>query len=212
MCRCGAAGSTGPNSIMLTATGSPAGGTYSWTTTSTKVTLGNTTSATVTVTSQAESGAPADVPITIAYTLNGQTGMATHNITVQKPTTLFLAAPGSTIAEFCVQGQAGPHREVDWQVKDKFGQPILFTGMHASDVNDLTVTSQNCNVGSLQTGTVNTTGSLFHDLYNMCSPVCGSGQSCQLNASQVYTVNGFRLSGDAKSVVYTCTQITINGQ
>ncbi len=48
-------GSSGLNSIQLTATGHPGGGTFHWRTSSTNVTLTNTISATATVTSQSES-------------------------------------------------------------------------------------------------------------------------------------------------------------
>ncbi|MFQ5927687.1 MAG: hypothetical protein ACE5MH_09670 [Terriglobia bacterium] len=149
----------------------------------------------------------------MTYTVNQQSADATKNITVAKPTSLFLVVPGSTVAASCQAGQAGPQRQVEWQVRDQFGRDIQFSGMPVSDVGDFIITSENCSVGEVETGsfTTNFVGR-FPDTYHMCSPVCGSNQACQLNADQIWTVNGFRLSGDIKSLVFTCTEITVNGQ
>ncbi len=64
-----AAGSAAPNSITLTAVPSDSGGSFTWHTNSTKVTLSNANSETVTVTSQSQSAIANDVQISVAYHL-----------------------------------------------------------------------------------------------------------------------------------------------
>src|SRR5437660_7732771 len=86
------------NTMVLTATGSPPGGTFSWTTSSDKVQLINPTqsgtTSTVTVKSVKESDAPQDVQIDLAYT-KGITVRPDHpiRVTVQRPTSMGLVPP-----------------------------------------------------------------------------------------------------------------------
>lgn len=107
-----ASGSSGPNSINLTATGTPSGGSYSWSSTSSRVTLSNTTSATVTVTSASASSAVGDVPVTVTYTYNGKSSNATQNVTVRKPTSLYVESDttdpnGKACSVNCLDGSPG---------------------------------------------------------------------------------------------------------
>ncbi|MCI0403696.1 MAG: hypothetical protein L0212_09250, partial [Acidobacteria bacterium] len=210
-----AAGSSGPNEIELQAQGTPEGGTYAWTNLDTdKVDMTVLAVDKVKIVSKAQSASQFDVQIKVRYEHPDALPIeGIKDITVQKATSLSLAAPGATVPESCPAGQAGPHREVDWQVRDQFSANMQFLGMPVSDVGDFVITSQNCSVGGVQTGTdLTSTAGQFHDTYRMCSPVCGSGQACQLNAAQTWTVNGFRLTADVKNIVFTCSQITINGQ
>jgi hypothetical protein len=55
----------------------------------------------------------------------------------------------------------------------------------------------------------------FPEMLSICAPACKSGSQCttgcSTNASQTWTVDGIKLSGDVKSLVYKCNAITVNG-
>jgi hypothetical protein len=205
---------TDVNTIQLTATGTPAGGTYLWSTTSSLVTLTNTSSATVTVRSVSQSASANDVTINLAYTVNVQTAHTLTTLTVQKPTSLFLLATtyqGTPHFPFtCASGSTGWERDVGWQVLDQFGSPMQFANMSASDT--ITLGQPNtCGASGALIGTANTDSSgQFRDSYSFCSPGC-TGAGCQLQASQSWVVNGISLASPI-SAFYTCTSITLNGQ
>jgi hypothetical protein len=205
---------TDVNTIQLTAAGTPSGGTYSWSTTSSLVSLTNTSSATVTVRSVSQSSSQNDVTINLAYTKNVQTAHTLTTVTVQKPSSLFLLATtyqGSPYGfNACASGSTGWERDIGWQVSDQFGSPMQFANMSASDT--ITLGQPNtCGASGPHTGRANTDASgQFRDFYSFCSPGC-TGAGCQLQASQSWVVNGISLASSI-SVFYTCTSITLNGQ
>jgi Bacterial Ig-like domain (group 2) len=129
--------------------------------------------------------------------------------TVQVPTSLRLVSTTSQGPGSCSSGSAGWDRRVIWQVLDQAGQ-VINKSMSVSD--SIAITSPNTCGASKITGsaTTDSTGR-FSDHYYLCSTGCVGG-TCQTNANQTYTVNGSALSSDIKSLVYTCTSITINGQ
>ncbi len=209
-------------SITLTATGTPSGGTYSWTTTSALVSLTNATSATVTVTSVNPSTNKNDVPITVTYTVNSVSASATANATVQKPTSLAKTGTDSTTTPAACTtsgGLAGCSitRTFDYQVKDQWGDPMAFGNMPFTDA--ITTGSPNgCNLGGYNVTPPNQStdaNGTFHENLNICAPACKvsgtcvSSGGCTTNASQVWTINGVALS--SISLTYRCFQILANG-
>jgi hypothetical protein len=228
----------GVNTIQLTATGTPSGGTFSWSTTSQNVTLSNTSSATVTVTSVSKSGSQGDTPVSVTYTVNGQSGAATQNLTVQQPTSQsIVAGTSSTTAETSCTVNApgsptgcGVTRTFTWQVLDQFGSAMPFTGMQFWDSITLGSTNQlymgstftttctpqgKTNSGPCQQ-TTNSSGQFFETSpgLSVCSTVCYTNGSCiapsaETTAAQVYTVNGF--ATESIQLTYECNKILVNG-
>jgi Bacterial Ig-like domain (group 2) len=216
-----AAGSSGPNSITLTATGDPSGGAYSWATSSSKVSLSNTTSAAVTVTSAAASGSVGDVPITITYTLNGASGTATASITVQQPTSMEVTsdtapADGHTCVTTRYTGPLCPEstysgganytsylRTRVYQVMDELNHPIL--GFALADLESYTQPTGSCLV-TIQTGAG--TGTTVTDCFFLCSETCRTGESCSSSATQTITGNGYVVR--TENVTWTCSGATLS--
>ncbi len=222
-------GFSGPNSMQLTATGNPGGGTFNWSTSSTKVALTNSTSATVTVTSQSESGAPNDVPIQVTYTMNNQSSTAVGFITVQKPTHLAIV-PGtdSTTAN----GQCtlpddrigcGVTRTFIYEVQDRFFRPIQFAGMEFWDT--IFAGSPNtCNLTGFKTtcrggtgpcaGAVTNSQGRFSETLGICSTICRSPAGecitgCATVANQLWRINGWEIP---VSLRYECNRILADGR
>ncbi len=212
-----AAGSTGPKSITLTASGSPSGGTFSWNTTSGKVTLSNKTSATVTVTSVAESGSTGDVPIKVTYTKNGE-ATATKNITVVKPTSLFLESDitnqtGNMCTVPCLDGSPGCTydsyiRTRVYVVKDQFGRQFPNIGINTLDVREsFSGYNSGCGANPPAEGTPDTTR--FGDAFTLCHTAClPGGPGCTSSATQTLTANGFPVR--TVSVTWTCASASLN--
>ena len=197
------------NQIALSASGSPAGGAYSWSTSSGHVSLTNATSPSVTVTAASASSAQGDVTITVSYSLNGQQAQASIKLTVKSPTSLGLVSTTSQSSGNCGTGSAGWMRIVQWQILDQFGGPIRL----ATDVADVINNSQpnTCGVGPATTGNgFSNANGQFPDTFSFCSPGCIAG-SCQLQAAQTWVVNGVVMPNGI-SVFYTCRSITLNGQ
>src|SRR5581483_3350123 len=87
------------DSIQLTATPNPSGGTFSWTSAG-GVSILNATSQTVTVRSVSAGSAP----VSVTYTLNTQSASASKTISVQQPSALTtLSDTGSTQNFDCTQ-------------------------------------------------------------------------------------------------------------
>jgi len=78
-------GGPGDPTIQLTASGTPAGGSYTWSESSGNVTLQNTNSATVTV----SGNSVGQDSITVTYSLNGQQGTAAQTVNVVASPTHF---------------------------------------------------------------------------------------------------------------------------
>jgi hypothetical protein len=208
-------------SITLTATGTPSGGTFSWTTTSSLVTLSNATSATVTVTSVNPSMNKNDVPIKVTYTVNGASANATANATVQKPTSLAKVGTDSTTSPTACMAGSNPGcsitRTFDYQVKDQWGDTMAFGNMPFTDA--ITTGSQNgCNLGGYNVtpaGQSTMADGTFHESLGICAPACRvsgtcvTSGGCTTTANQVWTINGVALS--SIPLTYRCFQILANG-
>jgi hypothetical protein len=195
----------------MTAQGAPAGGTYSWSTASTKVTLSGTNLQTVTVIGQSESTSQNDVTITVTYTLNGQ-GTAQQSVTVQKPTFMqFDSIDYSRAKSDCPSGNAGWEKRIIWQARDRFHSAMSFAMATWDTLSNNTPNS--CSLPSQGIGTTpgqglatDSSGKWPHK-YGLCSSACVSG-NCQVTGTQTYTVNGFPIS---VAYTMTCTSITVDG-
>lgn len=213
-----AVGSTGPNSITLTATGSPTGGSFNWTSSSTKVTLTNASSASVTVTSAAESTAIGDVPISVTYTVNQQSGEATKNITVAKATSLFVESDttdptGTPCNVTCLNGSPGCSynsylRTRIYVVQDQFSRLFTSIGISSVDVRE-SYSGVTSTCGASPPVTAVSLTSRFDDKFSFCSSAClPGGPGCTNSATQTLTVNGFSVR--TVSVTWTCTGVSLS--
>ena len=200
------------NTTTIMATGSPSGGSYSWSTTSARVTLSNTTSSTVTVTAVSESATTGDVTINLVYTYDGK---ATPNVpipfTVQKPTFMDPILPGPGTAPSCPSGTSGPRKDILWQVADKNHNPIPFRLPLYDTVTN--VTPNSCLNPAAGEGTApgggTGPGGRWNHKYRQCSSICNNGGSCSVTGTQTYFINGFEIS---LGFTMTCTSITVAGQ
>lgn len=218
--------STGPNSSTLTASGSPAGGSYTWSTSSNKVSLSSTTSATVTVTAASASTSIGDVPISITYTVNGQSATASVNITVEQPTSLQLITNGDTTnptghacdatatsnncqtSRFTGSGTYSSQvRSRTYHVMDQFNPPRWIAGYALDLQESYTVPTGQCAGDSVATGLPGQTGDTVVDCFYFCSATCKSGGSCSVSATQTISANGFTVG--TFSVTWTCSGVTI---
>jgi hypothetical protein len=142
-------------------------------------------------------------------------GTASANIYVQVPTGLTVASTISSQANSaCGSGYTGWDRWLWWEVLDQWGGPIQVVNMYFYD----TITAQGASACNLQgngngcwltnfrlgSGYTNSQGQ-FKDHYFFCSSCC----ACTTSASQTYYVNNAPI---AKTIRYTCSGITINGQ
>ncbi len=201
------------NSIIITGTATPAGGTWSWTTTSNKVSLMNANSATVTIKSITQSGAAGDVPIKLTYTYNGTT-VENNDIkcTVQKPTSFeWYSTTIDKANTGCPSGSAGWDKTMSWQLKDHLGGDIqraipCWDTMNNNAPNSCLVPAQG--EGTAPGPTTNGNGIWGHR-YQICSPACLNGGNCGLTGTQNYTVNGYSIN-----LPYTmaCNSITVAGK
>ncbi len=208
--------------MSLTASGDPAGGTYSWATTSSNVTLTNTSSATVTVTAAGASASIGDTPITVTYTLNSQSASSTANITVSKPTSLQMppvtdstnttghtcdASASSntcTLSKFTGSGSYTSYvRNRSYKILDQLNQWI--SGYALEIQESYTPPSGQCAGDSVVTSAG--FGDTVTDCFYFCSATCQSGGSCSVSATQTVTVNGFSVA--TKSVTWTCSSATV---
>lgn len=148
-------------------------------------------------------------------------GLTSFSVYQPVPTSLQLVSGSSTqepVASCPIPNMpngAGWQRNLQWQVLDQNGKPIQQAGMSASDSLANAGGTNSCGFpatgGHTGTGSTGSNGR-FPDTYTTCSTACLNNGSCQSTEYQTWTVNGQVLSGDVKTVVYTCNGITVNGQ
>jgi hypothetical protein len=212
-----ASGTTGPDSIQLTANPTPSGGTYTWTATSggSNVTILNSTSQTSTI----QSVAAGTATIQVTYTLNSQSASATQNIAIQLPWQLGVTSDtGSTQNYSCggVPYMCGVQRLIQYQVQDASStavaasMPIYETfGAVSNTCTDLP------NTPTPSSGTTDGGGNFpSADQLAMksliCLPADGSGVpqgSCDLVVDQSWYANGYRVRH--QRIDYACRTITL---
>ncbi|HEV2852020.1 MAG TPA: hypothetical protein VHC97_04375 [Thermoanaerobaculia bacterium] len=216
------------NTVQLTAVGTPSGGTYSWTTSSNKVSLSNTSSDQVTVTAQTMSAAKGDVRVTVTYQTAQGSASAFLDLTVQKPSSLTRMNNSSTTSEASCTPPGGTSgsgcgvtRTFTYIIYDQLGDPFQANAVTFWD-KITNVSGQNgCNITTYKTTCPNNTGpcakttnGLIDETLGICSTACKSGSSCitgcTTTAKQIWTVNGIALP--EITLTYRCNQILVNGQ
>jgi hypothetical protein len=227
--------SDGDNYVSYTASCNPANGDFSWTTSSGNITLENTSGPTVTVYGQNPSTNANDTSLQVTCSANGQTSSPyTVSLTVQQPNHMsIVAGSGSTTSEgtCTVTGGVsgcGVTRTLTYQVYDQLtpSNPIqaqldFFDGIanvSGSNGCNLTTYTTTCPTNS-SCGKLTGTSGTFPDMLSICANACISSGKCLANcasgptlANQTWTVNGFALSTDVKSLSYNCSQVLVNGQ
>jgi hypothetical protein len=215
-------GSTGQNSMTVVASGSPSGGTYSWSTTSSNVTLSNTSSATVTVTASAASSARGDTPITVLYKVNEQSASATVGITVVKPTSLSVMTDTTSPSGHTCVGNLGTSscpqstfagtgsyssylRTRTYKVMDQFSPPAWIQVYDFEIAESYTQPTGACAGAEVSIG--GGTGNTVNDCFFFCDATCKAGGSCGVSATQTFMVNGYSVA--TENVGWTCSAATV---
>ena len=169
--------------------------------------------------------------------LDGSPGPASGQVNVQTPTSLsIVAGTSSTTSEAkCTTSGGlsgcGVTRTFTYQVNDQNGQPINAANMAVGDVICNTSTNQ-LNLQSYKTTCGGMTGSCwgtsgpcgkftdangrFPESLSVCAPACISSGTCctagKTIANQTWTVDGYTLSTDVKSITYQCNGVLVNGK
>ncbi|HEV2247601.1 MAG TPA: Ig-like domain-containing protein [Terriglobia bacterium] len=228
---------TGTNSGTCTVTGTPSGGTYSWTSNKTTLTLAGTANATVTYTSNGPSSTMGDTVLTVKYTLNGQSGQASSTgITVHKPTSLQVVSGSyqsggqtftvSNTGSFACSDAYGKTTNTygsgttsytgylyvrTYSVLDQLSPANQFNNVGISKANiteSFTSFSSTC-CNPAPTGSITITTTIFGDRFGLGSTCCLSGEpGCSDSETQTITVNGYPVRTVAVS--HTCSGVTLN--
>jgi len=210
------------NSTQITATGAPGGGTFSWSTSSDKVTLNSTSGSAITVTAVKKSDAIGDVVVNVTYTYtDGRSSSASIPMTVQQPTELQYV---QTAVNQALPAQrptrrrslmSGWRKDIDWQVLDHLGQPMFFR-MPVGDTMNFDIPND-CALPRRGHGTLLSEGAgtgeggIWRHVYTLLTPACLNNGTCGATGYQRYTVNGFVLSNDDKSFRFQCNGIQVEG-
>lgn len=203
------------NTMNLTATGKPEGGTYRWSTTSTRIRLINPNSAVVTVQAVSKSAAKDDVKVSLVYTAPGGVEVpAEWSLTVQQPTFMkFDAITLNRANPECSGGSSGWEKNVRWRVMDHLSPA------NPMDAGELPLTSTTNPYAGQGAGTFTgvlptdrnaiTNNGFWTHHYHWCSTRCGRGLADTVRAYQRYKVNGFTLPDI--QVTFECRKITVQG-
>jgi len=110
----------------------------------------------------------------------------------------------------------GVQRTFKYQVLDQYGNPIQ-RSMSVSDAISIG-SPNNCNIGASRTTPPDLYtyfDGTFDETLSICAPACRSGSmcitGCTTPANQIWTLDGFALTGDQKSLSYQCNRILVNG-
>lgn len=216
--------SQGPNSATYTATGTPAGGTFSWSASNTNVTLANANTATLTITAATASTKVDDTAITVKYTINNESAAASADITVVQPTSLANPATtdttnptghtcsASAVSNTCAQSKfagSGSYssyvRNRTYHILDQFNNWI--SGYPLAIQESYGAFGGQCASDEAVTGAPSN-GDTVTDCFYFCSATCHNGGSCGVSATQTITVNGYSVR--TEGVTWTCASVTLN--
>lgn len=216
------------NSVVVSATGTPRGGQFTWTTTSNKVqlveqhdsTTSTTSSSQIRIKAVSKSDHTGDVVIDITYSVPNCGSHSEHPaMTVQQPAEMryLRTTIDEKLAPFRSGGRlvGGWQKRIEWQVYDHLGQPITYT-MPGSDIliNKLPNSCGNPRRGKgtdLSEGLSTNGFGIWGHLYALFSTACLRGGNCTLTGYQEYTINGWVLSNDRKTYTKTCAGISVAG-
>ena len=206
--------SQGQNAIQLTASGTPAGGSYQWSTTSSQVSLSGTSTPQVTVTAVSASAMRDDVTVTVTYTVDGQSVSANKQLTVVKPTSLqrgtddFNANGKDCRPEIGIDCKSFL-RTLNYTIKDQFGDTFGPWTFYANE--SFTGFTSTCGASQPRASGRSGTGTGFTDDFWFCSRACSrcdpNGRGCTNVATQKWFVNGFLVR--TTRVTWTCDDATI---
>lgn len=214
------------NSITIIATGTPVGGNYTWSTSSNKVELVNEvrtpTSSQITVKALSKSTQREDVVIDVTYDVPNCGSHTEHiKMTVQQPTSMGYLNTylNQKIAPYRDtedrnRWKAGWDKRINWQVRDQFGDPLMFAMPIADTINNQANTCRAPLEGEgtlLEEGKKTSGVGHWPHIYTIFSPSCLRRGNCEIKGYQEYTVNGWLLSNDRKSFSYQCIGISIAG-
>lgn len=174
-----------------------------------------------------------DATIQVTCSAYGKTSDPyTVNLTVQQPTKLVITGTDTTSAEAkCPANNptgCGVTRTFTYQVYDQLSpaNPIQASLDHFDGISAV-LGSNGCNLGSYQTtcatnascGLQTQQNGSFSENLPICAPACISAGKCigqcangPTQANQTWTVNGFVLTGDIKTLSYNCTKVLVDGQ
>jgi hypothetical protein len=205
----------------------PEGGTFTWETGSTEISLSCTNNAcsnSVDYTAKTPSKAEDDVTITVTYTYNGQSADdASDPITIHQPTALrtnssnpatttctlpCLANPGTcAVKSGSSCSFSAPETQRNYSVLDQFGNPFEEVNLGAAPVITEQVNQQSTTCGAISLTTGNTSASPFSDTLYQCASCCeAGGPGCTSTYSQILYSNG--VSVRQESISTTCTAVT----
>ena len=208
---------------------SPSGGSFTWETGSSAISLSCTNSgcgSSVKYTAKAASKAEDDTTITVTYTVNGQSADETSDpITVHQPTSLRTnsTTPTTTTCTLPCLVQKGscatksgtscsfsaPETQRSYSVLDQFGNAFEDVNLGAGAGITEQVSRQSgggCSPGNIATGTSSL--SPFPDTIHWCDSCCESGgPGCTFSASQTIFSNGINVRQESISI--TCTSVTL---
>jgi hypothetical protein len=217
-----ASGASSPQSyfVSITASGTPSGGSFSWTTSSGKVTLTNATTATVTVWAVADqfSAAAGDVSVQVVYTLNSvPSSPGTTTLTVLKPVSLTQTSSSSNpTAHTCSSTSGTPtpctlslYTDTPNTTYTSYVRTIVYTvnGNLAGTTITLNMQLQESYTGNSNVNTGAGIGSGITDCFYYCSQRCRGGGPDSVPGTQTITANGFTVA--TKSVTWTCADATV---
>jgi hypothetical protein len=209
-----ASGATNPQNtcVNITASSSPSGGSFSWTTSSSTVALTNTTNATVTVCSVADqySNAVGDVSVMVSYTAGGQSASATTTLTVLEPVSLTTTNDNANnTGHTCVSGSGTNSCSTSYYSDSPNVSYASYVKTREYSVNSNlgSTISLNMNLSESYTGAPNVTtgagiGSTVTDCFYYCAQACRLGKTSSISGTQTITANGFTVA--TKSVTWAC--------
>ena len=210
-----APGTQGTDSIAVTATANPSGGTYSWTAVSggSNITILNDTSQSAIL----QSVAVGTYTVQVTYTVNNQSATATTVGKVQQPGSLGVISNTTPLFNCGNTGLPAYNttdRLIQYEVLDTSSPavPIPAANMFASETT-LNVISNTCNIDG-PSPTINRptlSNGYFGgpDTLQLCSAQClpansqgGPSGSCTMTVAQAWSVNGYPVKSD--TLTYSC--------
>jgi len=201
------------NTITITASGSPAGGTYSWTASNGNVSLSNANTASVTVTGVAQGSAI----VKVTYSSNDQDATNQQTVNSQQPASVLQNTDSGNQAYTChftdgTVAYTGVQRTVGYQLYDSASPAAQIQINGIPMVESFSNLNDGCGVGyPTPEGGPTTSGGKFGDGFLICAESCDPSSSnykpsCTTTMTHVWTANGFPVFNS--TLTYACKSIT----